>query len=124
MSYAAPRPETLGARLQALAAATGARWVHFTDNAIPVNLLLDKIPGLKDLDADSEAIERSFGPTCQHELAQCHDGFLCRRILRIGGNEGMRLAVIFVDIDCAARRAIAAGSCEIMRNTGTRSNGS
>ena len=31
--------------------------------AIPVNLLLDKIPGLKDLDADSEAIERSFGPT-------------------------------------------------------------
>jgi len=31
--------------------------------AIPINLLLDRIPGLKDLDADSEGIERSLGPT-------------------------------------------------------------
>jgi len=31
--------------------------------AIPINLLLDRIPGLKDLDADPEAIERRFGPT-------------------------------------------------------------
>lgn len=31
--------------------------------AIPINLLLDKIPGLKDLDADSESIERTLGPT-------------------------------------------------------------
>jgi len=31
--------------------------------AIPINLLLDKIPGIKDLDADSEGIERALGPT-------------------------------------------------------------
>ena len=31
--------------------------------AIPINLLLDRIPGLKDLDADSEGIERALGPT-------------------------------------------------------------
>lgn len=31
--------------------------------AIPINLLLDRIPGLKDLDADPDAIERRFGPT-------------------------------------------------------------
>jgi PTS system galactitol-specific IIC component len=31
--------------------------------AIPLNLLLDRIPGLKDLDADPEAIEKAFGPT-------------------------------------------------------------
>jgi len=31
--------------------------------AIPINLLLDRIPGIKDLDADPDAIERRFGPT-------------------------------------------------------------
>lgn len=31
--------------------------------AIPINMLLDKIPGLKDWDADSEGIERVLGPT-------------------------------------------------------------
>jgi PTS system galactitol-specific IIC component len=31
--------------------------------AIPVNLLLDRIPGVKDWDADPEAIERRLGPT-------------------------------------------------------------
>lgn len=31
--------------------------------AIPLNLLLDRIPGLKDLDADPEAIEKALGPT-------------------------------------------------------------
>lgn len=31
--------------------------------AIPINLLLDRIPGVKDWDADPEAIEKRFGPT-------------------------------------------------------------
>jgi len=31
--------------------------------AIPLNMLLDRIPGVKDLDADPEAIEKAFGPT-------------------------------------------------------------
>ncbi len=31
--------------------------------AIPLNLLLDRIPGLKDLDADPEAIQKALGPT-------------------------------------------------------------
>ncbi|GAB4471331.1 MAG: PTS sugar transporter subunit IIC [Anaerolineae bacterium] len=31
--------------------------------AIPLNLLLDRIPGLKDLDADPEAIQKAMGPT-------------------------------------------------------------
>lgn len=39
---------------------TSTAYVAF---AIPINLLLDKIPGLKDLDADSEGIERALGPT-------------------------------------------------------------
>ncbi len=30
---------------------------------LPVNWLIDKIPGLRDLQADTEAIERTFGPT-------------------------------------------------------------
>jgi PTS system galactitol-specific IIC component len=39
---------------------TSTAYVPF---AIPINLLLDKIPGLKDLDADSEGIEKALGPT-------------------------------------------------------------
>lgn len=39
---------------------TSTAYVAF---AIPINLLLDQIPGLKDLDADSEGIERALGPT-------------------------------------------------------------
>ena len=31
--------------------------------AIPINMILDRIPGLKDLDADSEGIEKALGPT-------------------------------------------------------------
>lgn len=39
---------------------TSTAYVAF---AIPINLLLDRIPGLKDLDADSDGIERALGPT-------------------------------------------------------------
>jgi PTS system galactitol-specific IIC component len=31
--------------------------------AVPVNWVLDRIPGLKDLDADPDAIQKTFGPT-------------------------------------------------------------
>lgn len=31
--------------------------------AIPLNWLMDRIPGVKDLDADPDAIQRTFGPT-------------------------------------------------------------
>lgn len=31
--------------------------------AIPVNWLIDRIPGLRDVEADPDAIQRSFGPT-------------------------------------------------------------
>ncbi len=39
---------------------TSAAMVPF---AVPINWVLDRIPGIKDLDADPEAVQKRFGPT-------------------------------------------------------------